>query len=91
MPEEQMRNKTVLTREVSVYTIRPDMGRPLKPDQLRRSKMLPLRLTNDEWVRLEGAARRLGVPVAVILREGADLYIRTRGKDGSRKRKETKR
>ena len=66
------------------------MGRPPKPEHLRRSKLFPLRLTPGEFARYERAARKLGVTVAQLLREGADLYIQTRGRDGFPK-KETKR
>ena len=88
MHEEQMRNKMLLTPEVSVYTLTRDMARPSMPEHLRRSKMLPLRLTPSEWVTVEEASRRLGVSVADIFRDGAMLYIQRKGKDGSRKRKE---
>ncbi len=64
------------------------MGRPTKPESDRRSKLFPLRLTAGEIAELEAAARRLGVTVAEIFREGAQLYI-TRSKDGSQ-RKENK-
>ena len=67
------------------------MGRPPKLENLKRSKMLPLMLTQDEWASLKAASQTLGVSAAEILREGAKLYIQTRGKDGSRKRKEKKR
>jgi hypothetical protein len=64
------------------------MGRPPKPESERRSKLFPLRLTLDEIAALETAARRLGVTVAEIFRQGAQLYIE-KSKDGS-KRKERK-
>jgi len=51
--------------------------------------MLPIRLTADEIAEFESAAQRLGITVADILREGGRLYIKTRGKDGHRTRKET--
>jgi transposase-like protein len=57
---------------------------------LRRSKLFPLRLTPGEWTRYQRAARKLGVTVAEILREGADLYIETRGRDGSPKKETQK-
>jgi hypothetical protein len=62
------------------------MGRPPKPEALRRSKLFPLRLTPGEMAELESASRRLGETVADIFRKGAKLYV-ARGKDGS-KRKE---
>jgi len=65
------------------------MARPLKPEHLRRSKLFPLRLTPGEFARYERAARKLGVTVAEMLREGAEIYIQTRGRDGSPK-KETR-
>jgi hypothetical protein len=85
---EQQRNKTGLTSAVIVYTNIPCMGRPPKPENERRSKLFPLRLTPGEIAELESAARRLGETVADIFRKGAKLYI-TGGKDGS-KRKENK-
>lgn len=85
-----MKNKIKLdTPPHSVYTNTQCMARPLKPEHLRRSKLFPLRLTPGEIARYKRAARKLGVTVAEILREGADLYIETRGRDGSPK-KETK-
>lgn len=77
-----------MTPEINVYTNKPCMGRPPKPENERRSKLFPLRLTVGEIAELESAARRLGVTVAEIFREGAKLYI-TGSKDGS-KRKEKK-
>jgi hypothetical protein len=90
MRQEQMENKIQLdTPGYSVYTNTRCMGRPPKPEHLRRSKLFPLRLTPGEIARYERAARKLGVTVAEMLRQGADLYIQTRGRDGSPK-KETK-
>ena len=73
-----------------VYTIKICMGRPSKPDHLRRSKLFPLRLTPGDLARYEQAAHELGVSVAALFREGADLYILKRGKAGSPPKKETK-
>src|ERR1035441_1532553 len=90
MCQEHMENKNqVDTASRSVYTTTQCMGQPLKPENLRRSKLFPLRLTPGEFTRYERAARKHGVAVAEILREGANLYIQTRGRDGSPK-KETK-
>jgi hypothetical protein len=80
----------MLQSEIIVYTIKPNMGRPPKPEHLRRAKMLPIRLTADEMAELEAAAKNSGISVAEILRQGAALYIRKRGKDGSKKLKERK-
>lgn len=85
---EQEGNKNSLLSSLNVYTTKPCMGRPPKPEGERRSKLFPLRLTLGEIAELETAAHRLGVTVAEIFREGAKLYI-TRSKDGS-KRKEKK-
>jgi hypothetical protein len=91
MCQEQMKNKIQLDKPCfSVYTNTRCMGRPPKPEHLRRSKLFPLRLTPAEFAHYERAARRLGVTVAEMFREGAGLYIQKRGKDGSPK-KETKR
>jgi hypothetical protein len=84
-----MRNQW--TSNDNVYTITRDMARPLKPEHLRRSKILPIRLTAPELKSLEAASRKMGVTVAEIMREGAALYIETKGKDGSRHRKENRR
>ena len=91
MPREQMKNRFRLTRRPNaVYTNTRCMGRRPKPEHLRRSKLFPLRLTPGEFARYERAARKLGVTVAEMFREGAALYIQARGRDGSPK-KETKR
>jgi len=86
---EQEGNRIALTCRVNVYTNKMCMGRPPKPESERRSKLFPLRLTHGEIAELEAAARRLGVTVAEIFREGAKAYIEKRSKDGS-KRKEKK-
>ena len=51
--------------------------------------MLPIRFTVAEFQALEGGAKRLDVSVSEILREGAVLFMKKKGKDGSR-RKEKK-
>ena len=66
------------------------MGRPPIPEYLRRTKMLPIRLSRRELAQLERAAEELGMSVARLLREGAVLYMKTKGKDGHRKGKEKK-
>lgn len=88
---EQVGNKKQLTNSLSVYTRKRAMGRPPKPEHLRRSKLFPLRLKPGEMAELEEASRRLREPVAEILRKGATLYIRQRGKGGSRIGKEKNR
>jgi hypothetical protein len=50
--------------------------------------MLPIRLSRSELAALERAAEKLGISVARLLRDGAALYIKMKGKDGHRKRKE---
>jgi hypothetical protein len=82
---EQVGNKKSLTSEVIVYTNNSCMGRPLKPEAQRRSKLFPLRLTPGETAELESASRRLGETVADIFRKGAKLYVE-RGKDGSQRK-----
>lgn len=67
------------------------IGRPPKPEHLRRSKLFPLRLTPDEIARYEAESRKRGEPVAEILRKGAELYIRRRGKGGSNRKEQAKR
>lgn len=89
MGGEQNGNKKHLTDAVSVYTINRDMGRPPKPEHLRRSKLFPLRLTPGEMRELEAASRKLRETVAAIFRKGAMLYIK--GKGGSQPEKEKSR
>ena len=79
-----------LTSDISVYTNKPCMGRPPKPEAQRRSKLFPLRLTPGEIAELEAASHRLGESVAEIFRKGAKLYLK-RGKDESTKQKEKRR
>jgi hypothetical protein len=67
------------------------MGRPPKPKHLRRSKIFHVRFTPSEMQEMEQASRKLGESVASILRRGAALYVKQRGKDGSGKHKEEKR
>ena len=74
---------------INVSTVASRMARPPKPEYLGYDKMSPLRLTKDEWMHLRAAASTLGVNISEILREGANLYIHERGKDGSQHRKET--
>jgi hypothetical protein len=76
---------------VNVYTIKVAMGRPFLPENQRRSRLFPLRLSPSETAQLEAASRTLGEPVAAILRKGAALYIRKKGKDGQRLAKEASR
>ena len=83
-----MKNRFPLTPPIMIHTITEDMVRPTKPEHLRRTKTFAVKLTASEWSWLEASARRLGVSVAEMLREGAKLYVQTRGKDGSRQRKE---
>lgn len=85
-----MKNNFPLTPPIMIHTIIDDMVRPTKPEHLRRTKTFAIKLTASEWSWLEASARRLGVSVAEMLRKGAKLYVQTRGKDGSRQRKEKK-
>jgi hypothetical protein len=62
-----------------------EMARPLKPEKQRRSTLFTMKLTQSEWADLKASAENLQMAVAELLREGAALYIQTRGKDGSRK------
>src|SRR5215469_10180651 len=59
MRREQIRNrKTLENRTFCIYN-KPTMGigRPPKPEHLRRSKLFPLRLTPGEMQALEKASR----------------------------------
>ena len=76
---------------IYVHTFISHMGRPPNPDNLRRDRMLPIRVSDDEWMHLRKAAAKLGMKVSEIFREGARLYIHERGKDGSPKGKEIRR
>ena len=79
-----------LTRRVNVYTFTSDMGRPRKSEDHKRSKLFPLRLSPRETEFFSKKARDLGESVATVFRKGGMLYIQTRSKDGSPKRKEKK-
>ena len=84
--------KTLYFKCLRIYNKAKTMGRPPLSDELRRSKLFPLRLTPNEIAVLETASRKLGETVADILRKGAVLYMRKRDKGGkSQKRKEQKR
>lgn len=76
--------------EVNVYTFTSGMGRPSIPEHHRRSNLFPLRLSPREMAVLKKASRVLGESVAGILRKGAVLYIKKKGKGGSRSTKETR-
>lgn len=90
--QKEMTNKIPLdTPADSVYTNSRCMVPAAKPEHLRRSKLFLLRLTPTEFAHYSREARRLGVTIAEMLRDGADLYIQKRGKDGSPMKKETKR
>ncbi len=57
-----------------------------KPAHERKSKMVPLRMTEDFFHWLETSSDRLGVPISVLLREGAKAYVRQlEQKDGPKK------
>ena len=79
-----------LTNGVNVYTFTPDMGRPRKTQDTRRSKVFLLRLSPRETAFFSRKARDLGESVASVLRNGGMLYIQMRSRDGSQKRKEKK-
>lgn len=87
---EQLKKTNHLTPRLLVDTNNISMrtGRPPKPEHSKRSKWFPLRLTPGEFAKYHKASREFGEPVAEIIRKGVDLYIRKRGKGGSRKRKE---
>ena len=61
-------------------------GRPPKPKHLRRTKMVPVKLTESEWRELKRLARSVGVPLAQLMRQGARLHgRRLKGKGEPRK------
>jgi hypothetical protein len=80
----------MLTDSVNVLHLSSCMGRPRLAPHLRRSKILPVRLSTAEFVELERVADRMDVSIGQVVREGIALYIKTKGKDGHRKRKEKK-
>jgi hypothetical protein len=90
---EQKRNRTRsaqdLTPDDYVYTNTPCMGRPPKPEALRRSKVFLLRLTPGELSELQSIARSRGETLSDVLRKGAQLYAE-RSKDGSLRKEKMK-
>ena len=61
-------------------------GRPPKPEHLRRSRMVPVRLTQSELEHLKRLAESAGVSVSDLMREGARFYgEKLKGKGESRK------
>lgn len=85
--ETQQIKMQIDTERFGIYNKRR-MGRPPKPKHLRRSKMLPIRLTEAEFHKLDREAGKLGITVAELLRQGARLLIQMKGEDGSSTRKE---
>lgn len=77
-----------LTMWVKVYTFAVDMRRPRKSKDIRRSKLFPVRLSPRETRFFVRKARDLGESVASVFRNGGLLYIQTKSKDGSHRRKE---
>jgi hypothetical protein len=80
----------MLTCSINVLHLSSCMGRPKLAPHLRRSKILPVRLSAAEFVELERVADLADVSIGQVVREGIALYINTKGKDGHRKRKEKK-
>jgi hypothetical protein len=81
-------NGNRLTTKTCDCTNTTGMGRPPKLQDLGRSEHLFLRLTPSELTALLQASCTSGESVAAILRNGAALYIHSRGKDGSRRKGE---
>ena len=80
----------MLTDPINVLHLSSCMGRPKLAPHLRRSKILPVRLSAAEFAELENLADRMDVSIGPVVREGIALYIKTKGKDGHRTRKEKK-
>jgi hypothetical protein len=80
----------MLTDEINVLHLPSCVGRPKLAPYLRRSKILPVRLSAAEFAELERVADRMDVSIGQVVREGIALYINKKGKDGHRKRKEKK-
>ena len=66
------------------------MGRPKIASHLRRSKILPIRLSSAEFTQLQRAAERLDLSIGQFVRDSVAQYVKTKGKDGHRKGKEKK-
>ena len=49
--------------------------KPYKPDHLRKTKTVPVRMTQEDFRWLECASEHLRVPISVLLREGARVYV----------------
>lgn len=63
---------------------------PYKPEHLKKTKMIPIRMTQDEFELLSKASQRFGRPISVLLREGARMYVaELEQKDEPAKGKET--
>ena len=62
------------------------MRRHYKPAHKRKTKMVSVRMTEDLFSRLVSSSEEFGLPVAVLLREGAVAYVRQlEQKDGPKK------
>ena len=49
---------------------------PYKPPHLVKTKMIPVRVSQEYWNWLTTASERLGVPISRLMREGARVYAR---------------
>ena len=51
------------------------VAKPSTPDHLRKTKTVPVRMTPENFRWIQRASERLRVPISVLLREGARMYI----------------
>ena len=62
--------------------------KPYKPEHLRKTKMVSVKMTGDFYRWLEDTSKRLKVSASVLMREGAKVYARQlEQKGGPRKEK----
>lgn len=62
------------------------MARPKLPDELRRSEVLQIRLTQDERALLEEAAEAAGIAITDVIRNAAMERVRAILRRAERKR-----
>ncbi len=62
--------------------------KPYKPENLLKTRIVPVRVTGDFHRWLEDTSSRLEISASVLMREGAKVYARQlEQKDGPRKEK----
>ncbi len=67
-------------------SVQSPMIKHYKPVHERKTKMVPVRMTEEFFKSLQTSSARIGLPISVLLREGAKAYIRQiERKDGPKK------